>query len=101
MIKGMTRIFGEELANEIFHLTWRARRRYLEITSIIHVHENQYYWQVCIGDFCKEVKISDELAQSINDRLHVKLHHVCGVYFKIRKQRKEKYYLMFKSQLSW
>lgn len=101
MFKGITKIFGDELADPIFWLALRAKRRYLEITSIIHVHEDKYYWQICIGDFCKEVRISDELAQSIKNRLDVKLHQVCGLYFKIRKQRKEKYYLMFKSQLSW
>lgn len=101
MLRGMIKIFGSELAHPIFWLVITSKKRYLEITSIIHVHEDQYYWQVCIGDFCKEVKISNELAQSINDRLNVKLHQVCGLYFKIRKQRKERFYLMFKSQLSW
>ncbi len=101
MFKGVSRIFGEELADSIWWLAVKARRRYLEITSVIHSHDGCYYCQVCIGDFCKEVKISDELAKSISDRLSVKLHQVCGVYFKVRTCRTEKYYVMFKSQLSW
>jgi len=101
MFKGITKIFGSELALDIFELVIKTYGRSLEITSVIYKHHDTYCLQVCVGDFCKEVEVSKETARLITERLQIRLHQVNGLYFKVRKIQREKYYLTFRSQLSW